>query len=305
MRYDLKKVLLTPFDPSTINDLYFSYMNDPDVTQFSSHGIFPKTKDEIDSFIESATNSKDMIVWNIFAKEEKSDKFITDHNCFRTVNLAGIFYIGNAALQEIDLINRSAELAIFIGNKNYWKQGLGIEACRRSTWHGFQKLGLNRIYAGTSVLNKGMNKIFKKMGWKKEGVGREAILNHGELVDVNYWGILKSEWCDPMIVDSEYERRIKKTIEPRIEENTDYWELWPQLTGLYIGFKDKNNKFLRVGQTVRTCDSKGKEWIGKIAACCPTPNHALSFAFRSNYDIFIHDQEYASELEIIKEKENE
>jgi len=75
-----------------------------------------------------------------------------------------------------------------------------------------------------------------------------------------------------------------------------------------IGFKDKNGDDLKEGHKVRTFDKTGKEWTGLIAPI-KNPERASSpilrargiqYAFRSNYDTWINDQKFASELEIIK-----
>ena len=74
-----------------------------------------------------------------------------------------------------------------------------------------------------------------------------------------------------------------------------------------IGFVDKNGVDLKVGHTVKTFDSKGKKWIGKIVPEDPKRIVAHPFLksgrtlymFESNYGTWISDQKYASELEII------
>ena len=74
-----------------------------------------------------------------------------------------------------------------------------------------------------------------------------------------------------------------------------------------IGFKDKNGTDLHEGQTVQTFDKTGKKWRGKIVKV--NPKHIVKsaveaggilYAFKSNYETWISNQEYASELEIIK-----
>lgn len=81
--------------------------------------------------------------------------------------------------------------------------------------------------------------------------------------------------------------------------------------GVKIGFHDKNGKALMVGHRVKTFDSKGKEWIGKIVPVDPktiaessvVKNGGILYAFKSNYETWINDQEYASELEIVEDFE--
>jgi hypothetical protein len=79
-----------------------------------------------------------------------------------------------------------------------------------------------------------------------------------------------------------------------------------RVLGEKIGFKDKVGEDLRVGHKVKTYDSKGKEWVGEIVPTSLKGSSpiiragGIQYAFKSNYETWIHDQEYASELEIME-----
>lgn len=190
MIYETDKVALRPYDKKFIEES-ISWFNDLEVIALNSHGRFPMTIEKAEEYYEEIKNSNNLIVWNIFAIKS------IVHSCLDIEK--ELVFIGNISLQSIDFINRSAELAIIIGNKKYWKRGLGTEACRCVLYHAFMRLGLERVWSGTSILNKGMNNIFKKLNFTKEGVFRKAILNFGKLVDINCYSILKEEWNDPII----------------------------------------------------------------------------------------------------------
>ncbi len=74
-----------------------------------------------------------------------------------------------------------------------------------------------------------------------------------------------------------------------------------------IGFKDKNGRDLKIGQTCKTYDRTGKKWIGKIVPVNPLNINwslivdagGIQYAFSANYETWINNQEYASTLEII------
>ncbi len=74
-----------------------------------------------------------------------------------------------------------------------------------------------------------------------------------------------------------------------------------------IGFKDKDGQDLKVGKTCRTYDRTGKEWIGTIVPVNPLNINrssivdagGIQYAFSTNYETWINNQEYASTLEII------
>ena len=79
------------------------------------------------------------------------------------------------------------------------------------------------------------------------------------------------------------------------------------MLGDQIGFVDKNGKALKEGHMVQTFDNRGKKWIGHIVPVDPkkainssmVSAGKILYAFKSNYETWINDQDYTSELEII------
>ena len=54
---------------------------------------------------------------------------------------------------------------------------------------------MNKIFICTSKINKGSQQIALKHNFQKEGILREEFKNHeGVLEDVNYYGLLKSDF---------------------------------------------------------------------------------------------------------------
>lgn len=178
----LKHISLKPFTESDVEDSnYRNWFHDEDVTKYNSHGLFPYTNHEMENFLLSL-NTGQKIVYAIYAVH---------------VNVNGTEYynhIGNVSLQSIDMINRSAELAIIIGEKDYWGLGVGEAACKQMLYHGFNKLGLNRIWTGTAKSNIGMRKICTKIGMAHEGTFTEGMWLNGRFEDIYCFGILRNIW---------------------------------------------------------------------------------------------------------------
>jgi len=106
----------------------------------------------------------------------------------------GYGHVGNIALKNINLIDRSAELSILIGASR--QKGIGYEASRLLCRHGYDALGLNRIYCGTHLDNIGMQKLAEKLGMRQEGRSRQAMFKNGRFADVIHYGILKEEFIN-------------------------------------------------------------------------------------------------------------
>ena len=159
-----------------IESNYRLWLNNPIVTAKNSHGLFSFNckKDAI-----KLLKDKSYLIWSIIYNS--NNKMLPIH-------------IGNVSLQNINLINRSAEIACVIGEVEYWGNGFMTWACENIIEHGFLKLGLNRIWSGTAATNKGMRAVFQKLRFKVEGQFREGMFLDGKFEDVFAYGLLNSDW---------------------------------------------------------------------------------------------------------------
>ncbi len=154
---------------------YLNWFNDQEVCRHNSHGRFPSTREKMLAYIRMLQTSEDHLVWAVIEKE------------------SGL-HVGNVALQSINMINRAAEFAIIMGDKERWGRGYALEAAKTIIRHGFAKLGLNRVYCGTSENNNGMLRLAGRLEMKQEGVRREAFFENAEFVDVIEFGLLRREF---------------------------------------------------------------------------------------------------------------
>lgn len=170
-----KIIYLSPITREDISEEYISWLNDSEVCEGNSHSTYPNNYEKTLSYIDSVTNSKTDLVFTVRLK--KND-----------------LHIGNASLQNINYINRSGEMAILIGNKNYWGKGVSTEILSLLIEYGFMTLDLNRISAATPLTNKGGLKICENNKMVREGVMREAMFKEGKHLDVAMYSILKKDY---------------------------------------------------------------------------------------------------------------
>ena len=102
--------------------------------------------------------------------------------------------IGNGGYHAIDRKEQSAEIGLFIADKNEWNKGYGTEAVQALIWHGFYHLNLHRIWLRVHEPNKGGIRAYEKAGMQPEGRLREAHYQEGKFVDVHIMSILRQEW---------------------------------------------------------------------------------------------------------------
>lgn len=88
-----------------------------------------------------------------------------------------------------------AELGYWLGVP-YWGQGYATEAARELLRHGFENLGLHRIFASHFKHNPASGRILVKLGMRYEGSQREHLRKWDQFVDSEIYGILRREWED-------------------------------------------------------------------------------------------------------------
>ena len=102
--------------------------------------------------------------------------------------------IGDIALQDINLKNRSCSIGMGMSKLEYRNKGYGKEALKLILEYGFNNFGLERITANTSEINVSAQKSLKKMGFVLEGKEREAIYFAGKKYDRYIYGLLVNEY---------------------------------------------------------------------------------------------------------------
>jgi RimJ/RimL family protein N-acetyltransferase len=100
--------------------------------------------------------------------------------------------VGSAFLSDIDFEGRKAELGYWIVPEEQGN-GYATEAAQLCLIHGFDELGLDKIWARTVGDNEASKRILEKLGFKQEGVLREHWYGFEDYVDEYRFGLLESE----------------------------------------------------------------------------------------------------------------
>jgi RimJ/RimL family protein N-acetyltransferase len=103
------------------------------------------------------------------------------------------FLIGIISLNDIDYINKNAEIAGFIGEIKYHNFKYFIEANKIIIQHGFENLNLNKIYGGTLVKEIAIF-YYRTLGFKNEGTRTNFAYKNGKYHDTYLIGLLKDEY---------------------------------------------------------------------------------------------------------------
>ena len=104
--------------------------------------------------------------------------------------------IGNCGFLDIDNLNQTAEVGIFIGNKNYWDKGYGTEALNLLLDYGFNALNLYNVMLKVYSCNKRAIRSYEKVGFKQVGIRRKALHRNREKYDILFMDLLVDEFYE-------------------------------------------------------------------------------------------------------------
>lgn len=181
MRYFKKitgdKCYLSPVNPDDY-ERYTEWLNDPEVavhlTLFSS-------------------------VITLSGEREMLEKLSREGYTFAIVDMESDDLIGNCGFITVDMVNRTAELGVFIGNKRYWNRGYGEEAVTLALDYGFNILNLTNIMLSVFSFNRRAITCYHKCGFREIGRRRHAKLLGGREYDIIFMDILAEELRSRMI----------------------------------------------------------------------------------------------------------
>ncbi|HEY0545394.1 MAG TPA: GNAT family protein [Pyrinomonadaceae bacterium] len=100
---------------------------------------------------------------------------------------------GNIGFNTIDWTNRKTELGYWLG-ASFEGKGIVTRACRALVDYAFDELKLNRVEINCAVENQKSRRIPERLGFKHEGILRQAEWIHDHFHDLAMYAMLASEW---------------------------------------------------------------------------------------------------------------
>ena len=162
-----EEIYLRPLEKSDLTREYLSWINDSEVTRYMETGTFPTNMENLEEYYRTMTSSPNHVILAIVNK--KPDK-----------------HIGNIALNNINWVNRVANLGIMIGEKKHWGKGCGTEAVKLMVNYAFWKLNLHKVWVGVDEENTSAYHIYKVVGFVDEGCLKNELYRDGKY----YWKII-------------------------------------------------------------------------------------------------------------------
>ena len=158
---------------SDVNKTYQKWMNDSEIFRFSKQSNKKHSLRQIKDFVLNKKKSKSEFLYKILIYENKKNK-----------------HVGNIKLGPINFENKTADISYFIGEKNYWGQGITTKAIKMIINLAKKKFKLKKLQAGHWEKNIASKKVLLKNKFKLEGILKSQIQTKKGRVDRYLYGLI-------------------------------------------------------------------------------------------------------------------
>jgi UDP-4-amino-4,6-dideoxy-N-acetyl-beta-L-altrosamine N-acetyltransferase len=175
------------------NEYYLRVINETDLEKIRQH------RNEFDTW-------KNLTDGSLISKDQQDSWFRKlSHDSSRSYFIAGhevldpdfpVAYsedLGLIRVQDIEMTNKSCAVGLDVF-KEYRRKGYGLKIMEMLCEYEFSFLNMNRLWLLVAEYNEHARKIYEKIGFKQEGIQREAIYRFGKYNDYIMMSLLKHEW---------------------------------------------------------------------------------------------------------------
>ena len=167
------EIRLKELNLSDVNKTYQKWMNDSEIFRFSKQSNKKHSLRQIKEFVLNKKKSKSEFLYKILIYENKKNK-----------------HVGNIKLGPINFENKTADISYFIGEKNYWGQGITTKAIKMIINLAKKKFKLKKLQAGHWEKNIASKKVLLKNKFKLEGILKSQIQTKKGRVDRYLYGLI-------------------------------------------------------------------------------------------------------------------
>ena len=171
--FNQKKIIIRPFKLyDAYNYGYFDWLSDKEVTKHIYRDELGEGFDKVKiiKYLKKILKSKKDIFFSVFIDKKM---------------------VGTLKISKINKKTKSGEIGIMIGDKFFWNKGLGKILILYLIEYCFEKLKMKKIYAGTSLKNIAMKKVFLKLGFNIFKISKLNFSN--KLFSIYQFVLLKKE----------------------------------------------------------------------------------------------------------------
>ena len=172
-KVDINRVVLRQLSVADVTNRYVAWLNDPEVNRYMTVRHFlPVTRDDVLKYIANCEKNR-LYHWGIFVDD---------------------IHAGNVTFFDRDDENSSMDVSNIIGEPKYRGTNLSKIALTGAIDYICSKKKLHRIEANVYSDNLPGITLLTNLGFKKEGVRREAAIIDNTYMDFLIFGLLSQEW---------------------------------------------------------------------------------------------------------------
>ena len=102
--------------------------------------------------------------------------------------------VGVIGLLSIDHTNRKAEYYITLGEEKALGKGVAAQATRLLLQYAFETLHLSKVYLYTETENHSAQRLFERVGFRREGMLKNDLFSRGRFVDRYVYGLTSTQY---------------------------------------------------------------------------------------------------------------
>jgi len=103
-------------------------------------------------------------------------------------------FAGSIGYSSLDRKNQTVEYGNLLIREAFRGKGLAKEASKVLLDYLFTEVNVHRVYLEVFADNDNAVVLYEKLGFKREGVLRQAVFSRGEFRDVLIMGLLREDW---------------------------------------------------------------------------------------------------------------
>lgn len=177
LKLEGERIILRPLKTSDAKDIYLN-IQDKRIAENTLRIPWPYKLWDAQIFIKKAQKSyrkKRAFVFGIELKNKKET-------------------IGCISLERVKFDHKNAEIGYWWLGSKYRNQGVMTEAGKLLLAFAFKKLKLHRVWGCAFSDNLASQRVFEKLGFKREGLHRESSWRFGRWRDSIRYGLLDREF---------------------------------------------------------------------------------------------------------------
>jgi RimJ/RimL family protein N-acetyltransferase len=174
VKYELNGYFLRKLSDEDVGERYLRWITDPQVTEFLAVKYHQYTVQTLKEYVKATNESNSRFLYGVFTKDN--------------------IHIGNFSIYDINRINQTFDFGYFIGEKEWWGKDAGLMSCLIGLKIAFEEMNLRKTFTYVESVNLKSRFVLQKIGFEKEAVLKERVLNKNNYVDSVVYSLNKQQW---------------------------------------------------------------------------------------------------------------